>query len=176
MNCRLGLAFVLGTLLASGVSGEQVNENQMKAAYLYNFAKFVEWPSETFKNARDPIVICVLGQEALFQTLEEALSGETIEDRKLVVRRVSDGQQATRCQILFVGSTDLKNLRSILRDLKGPGILTLGETEDFTAEGGVANLRLEGKKIGIEINLSAAERQQLRISPKLLSLARIVKK
>jgi len=176
MEHRLSSALVLGALLAAGVRGQQVSEYQMKAAYLYNFAKFVEWPSQTFKNASDPMVICVFGQEPLFRTLEEAVSGERIEDRKLMVHQVSDIQQASNCHILFLGSSDLKYLRSVLRDLKTTGILTVGEAAGFTAEGGVANFKLEGNKVRIEINIDAAERQKLRISPKLLSLAQIVKK
>ncbi len=111
----------------------------------------------------------------MFHTLEEVVNGETIEDRKLIVRTVSDLDQVSNCHILFIGSSDRKYLRSILRDLKLTGVLTVGDTEGFAAEGGVANFKLEGNKVRIEINTSAAEQQRLRISPKLLSLAQIVK-
>jgi hypothetical protein len=176
MMHRLGHALVLGASLAAAMRAQQVNEYQMKAAYLYNFAKFVEWPSQTFKNDSDPIMICVLGQEPLFRTLQEAVNGEKIEDRELIVREVSDVQQMSVCHILFIGSSDLKYLRSVLRDLKITGILTVGEADGFTSEGGVANFKKEANKIRIEINIKAAERQKLRISPNLLNLALIVKK
>lgn len=173
---RLALAVVLGALLSAGGRAQSVSEYQMKAAYVYNLSKFVEWPPDAFKTASDPITICVLGQSPILQTLNEAVNGETIEDRKLIVRQVSDVSQARNCQLLFVGSSDRKYLQSALRELKAAGILTVGETASFTAEGGVVNFRLEGNKVRIEINLDAAERQRLRINPKLLSLAQIVKR
>src|SRR2546428_488730 len=176
MMRRLSFVLVLGALITAASGGEQINEYQMKAVYLYNLAKFVEWPATAFKNAGDPISICVLGQNPILHTLEEAVNGETIEDRKLIVRPVADVSQVNNCQILSVGSSDRKYLRSLLRDLKTTGILTVGEAESLTSEGGVVNLKLEGGKVRIEINLKAAERQQLRISPKLLSLAQVVKK
>jgi len=176
MMLRLSFALVLGALITAASGGEQINEYQMKAVYLYNLAKFVEWPAPAFQNAGAPISICVLGQNPILHTLEEAVNGETIEDRKLIVRPVADVSQVNNCQILFVGSPDRKYLRSLLRDLKTTGILTVGEAESFTSEGGVVNLKLEGGKVRIEINLKAAERQQLRISPKLLTLAQVVKK
>ncbi len=176
MAHRLSFALVLGALVTAGARGQPINEYQMKAAYVYNLVKFVEWPPEAFKSASDPITICVLGQSPILQTLNEAVSGEMIEDRKLIVRQVSDVGQASNCQILFIGSSDRKYSQSILRDLTTTGILTVGETAGFTAEGGVVNFRLDGNRVRIEINLTAAGQQKLRISPKLLSLAQIVKK
>jgi hypothetical protein len=176
MTRWLRFIFLLGALLSGEMSGQQINEYQMKAAYLYNFAKFVEWPPQVFKNAADPIGICVLGQSPILHSLEEVVNGEMIEDRKLIVHPISALEQVSGCRILFIGSPDRKYLRSILQDIKMTGILTVGEAEGFTAEGGVANFRLEGNKVRIEINLNAAGQQKLRISPKLLSLAQVVKK
>ena len=176
MMRRLSFVLVLGALLIAGAGGEQIDEYQMKAVYLYNLVKFVEWPAPAFKNAADPIAICALGESPILHTLEETVNGETIEDRKLIVRPVAGIAQVNNCQILFIASSDRKYLRSILRDPKTTGILTVGETEGFTSEGGVVNLKLEGGKVRIEINLKAAERQKLRISPKLLSLAQVVSK
>jgi hypothetical protein len=174
-RCGLLFALVLECVITPYACAQQINEYQMKAAYLYNFAKFVEWPAQAFKNPHDPISICVLGQNPMFHTLEEVVNGETIEDRKLIVRTVSDLDQVSNCHILYIGSSDRKYLRAILRDFKVTGILTVGEAEGFAAEGGVANFKLEGNKVRIEINTNAAEEQRLRISPKLLSLAQIVK-
>jgi hypothetical protein len=164
-----------GLLSATGLA-QPVSEYQMKAAYVYNLAKFVEWPQEAFKNASDPITACVLGESPIFETLNEAVNGERIDDRKLIVRQVSDVQEASTCHILFVGSRGRKHAQSILEELKTTGILTVGETAGFASEGGVVNFRLDVNKVRIEINLKAAEQQRLRISPKLLSLAEIVKR
>jgi hypothetical protein len=173
---RLSLVAVLGALLSASVPAQSINEYQMKAAYVYNLAKFVEWPSEAFKTASDPLTICVLGQSPILVTLNEAVNGEMIDERKLFVRQISEVQQASNCHILFIGSSDRKYLQTVLRELKTPGVLTLGESAGFADEGGVVNFRLEGNKVRIEINLNAAGQQKLRISPKLLSLAQIVKR
>lgn len=173
---RVCVALVLGALTSAGGLAQTVNEYQMKAAYVYNLAKFVDWPAEAFKTASDPLTICVLGQSPILVTLNEAVNGESIDERKLLVRQVSEVQQASNCHILFIASSDRKYLQAVLRDLKTPGVLTLGESAGFAEEGGVVNFRLEGKKVRIEINLNAAGQQKLRISPKLLSLAQIVKK
>ncbi len=172
----VSLVAVLGALLTASGLAQSISEYQMKAAYVYNLAKFVQWPPEAFKNASDPIAICVLGQSPILGTLNEAVNGETIEDRRLIVRQVSDLQEASNCHILFIGSSERKYSQPVLRDLKTTGILTVGETAGFAAKGGVVNFRRDANKVRIEINLSAAGLQKLRISPKLLSLAQIVKK
>jgi len=173
---RISLAVLLGVLLSASGPAQSVSEYQMKAAYVYNLAKFVEWPAQAFKASNDPLTICVLGQSPILVTLNEAVNGESIDERKLLVRQVSDVQQASNCHILFIASSDRKYFQDILRNLKTPGVLTVGESEGFAEEGGVVDFRLEGKKVRIEINLNAAGQQKLRISPKLLSLAQIVKK
>jgi len=153
---------------------EALEEYQMKAAFLYNFAKFVEWPPDTFKSAGAPIVGCVLGVSPFSSALERAANGRMIEDRKFLIRHISDLRQVAGCQILFVTATERRTPRAILKELKNRGILTVGEVDGFTSEGGVANFKLEGGRIRIQINLAAAEREKLRISPKLLNMAQIV--
>lgn len=173
---RTRCAFLLAVLPAIGAMGQPVNEYQMKAAYVYNLAKFVEWPAGTFKNPTDPISICVLGQSPVQTPLEEAVHGESIDDRKLIVRSLGNVQQATACHILFVAAAGHQHLRSVLRDIPASGLLTVGDTEGFLDDGAAVNFSLEGSRVRIDINISAVAKQGLRISPKLLSLARIVKK
>jgi hypothetical protein len=172
----LALALTVGGLYSAEALSQPVDEYQVKAAFLYNFAKFVEWPPQAFRNASAPLAICILGPNPFGRSLEEAVDGKVVEDRKLVVRQFADIRQVNGCHILFVSSPERKSLRAILGDLKESGVLTVGETEGFTAEGGVISLQLEGDRVRFEINLDAAGRQKLRISSKLLSLARIVKK
>jgi hypothetical protein len=169
-------ALSLGDFSGAAALGQAVDEYRVKAAFLYNFAKFVEWPPQAFLSANTPLVICVLGQNPFGRSLDEAVDGKVVEDRKLVVRQFADIRQVSGCHILFVSSSERKYLRAILGDLKESGVLTVGETEGFTAEGGVITLWLEGDRVRFEINLDAASRQKLRISSRLLSLARIVKK
>jgi hypothetical protein len=162
-------------LLALRVPGEAMDEYQVKAAFLYNFAKFVEWPAGVFKTAKDPMLICVLGHNPFGNALEEAIGGKSIAGRALAYRQVSDSESAAACQILFVGLADSKHFRSLLENLKPMGILTVGEAPGFASDGGVINFKLDDGRVHFEINVDAAEQKQLHISAKLLSLAQIVK-
>ena len=175
MLFRLSIVLTLGILASTDARGQGMDVYQVKAVFLYNFAKFVEWPANSFKSSSDPIAICILGQDPFGSSLEDAIHGKTIECRAFVVRQIAGAPQARSCQILFIGSSEQKRFRAVLKELKTSGILTVGETEGFAAEYGVVNFKLEGGKIRLEINVGAAEQNRLRISSKLLSLAQIVK-
>jgi hypothetical protein len=175
MLLRFVAVIFAGMLLTLGASGQALDEYQVKAAFLYNFAKFVEWPPEAFKTAKDPILVCVLGRNPFGKALEEAIRGKSIAGRAFAYRHVSDAESASACQILFVGSEESKHFRSLLESLKPMGILTVGEAQGFAADGGVINFKLDDGHVRFEINVAAAEHEQLHISAKLLSLAQIVR-
>jgi hypothetical protein len=168
--------FLLGASLAAAAQGQSSDEYRVKAVFLYNFAKFVEWPPETFRKSTDPITICTLGYDPYRRALEETVHEKTIRSRTFLVRQVSDVEQANTCQILFVSASERKRAAAILPGLKATGVLTVGETEGFAAEGGVINFKMEDGRVRLEVNVAAAERAKLRISSKLLSLVQIVKK
>jgi len=176
LTCRLALLAMAATAPHVHAQGAVADEYQVKAAFLFNFAKFVEWPGDTFKAADDPIAICVLGQDPFSGALEDLVRDKTVAGRSFVVRQVSTIPQATKCQMVFVTASERKRVRSILDELKGHSILTVGEVEDFTASGGIINFKLKDARVRIEIDPGAAERVKLRISSKLLSLAEIAKK
>lgn len=165
---------LLGLVLAFTASAQTIDEYQVKAAFLYNFAKFVEWPALTFKTDKDPLRICVLGQNPFGNALVEGVGGKTVLGRPLVVSGISDPGQGADCQIVFVGSSERKRLRSIFADLRMTGILTVGESEGFATQGGIVNFKLEDGRVRLEINIEAAGQAKLRISSKVLSLAQIV--
>ena len=170
--CRLAflsLAAAIGYVHADGPA--VADEYQVKAAFLFNFAKFVEWPASAFKGPTDPIAICVLGRDPFGTALDDVVRNKTVANRGFVVREVSDAQQASNCQIVFVAASERKRFRSLLEELRGHSILTVGEADDFTASGGVINFKLKDARVRIEIDAGAAERARLRISSKLLSLA-----
>jgi hypothetical protein len=169
------IAILLGTLATAGAQAQAADEYHVKAAFLYNFAKFVEWPPETFKGPTDAITICVLGIDPFGSALEETVNGKVVEGRPFAVRHTSDAKPASGCQIVFVSSSERKRSRSIVGDLKNSGVLTVGEMEGFGEDGGVINFKIEDGKVLIEINPDAAQQARLRISSKLLSLARIVR-
>jgi hypothetical protein len=175
MTVQLTTVILLGMLLPGATRGQEVDEYQVKAAFLYNFAKFVEWPSRTFRTSQDPILVCVLGHNPFGNALEETIRGKSIEGRAVAFRQVADAQEASLCQILFVSSAEGKHFRALWGNLSPAGILTVGEVEGFAAGGGVINFKLDGGRVHFEINVDAAEHAQLHISSKLLGLAEIVK-
>jgi hypothetical protein len=162
--------------LVGAMQGQAVEESRLKAAALYNLAKFVEWPPNTFKNGTDPITSCVLGDSPFGRSLDRELNGKSIDDRRFVVRHLSEIRQARGCQILMFTASERKRWRSVLAELTAGGLLTVGEADDFASDGGVANLSVESGKVRIQINVEAAAKKELRISSRLLSLAQIVKK
>lgn len=174
---RRGFTLLFAILLCAGAGvGQAIDESELKAVFLYNCAKFVEWPPEAFSGPKEPIVSCILGNTPIGAALAQAAGGKLIGDRRLVVRHISDLRETSGCQIVFVSSSERQRLRSILGEIKTSGILTVGDTEEFNAEGGVVNFKLEAGRIRIQVNLEAAELARLRISSRLLSLAQIVKR
>lgn len=154
----------------------QIDEYYVKARFLCNFARYVEWPSESFKAANEPIAICILGHDPFGGALDQAVDGKLVDGRPFLVRPVSGISPDFHCHILFVPSSEGKRFRSMAGRLEGSAILTVGEIRGFPADGGVINFRLEDGRVRFEINLEAAERRHLRISSRLLSLAQVVKK
>ncbi|HSR08080.1 MAG TPA: YfiR family protein [Bryobacteraceae bacterium] len=176
MTRLLSLMVLLAAALQVHAEVPGFDEYQVKAAFLYNFAKFVEWPPGTFAKPNDPIEICIVGQNPFGSTLEDMVQGKKMEGRAFAVRQLPDTQQAGKCQILFIGASEGKRTRALLEALKGAAILTVGETGDFTSLGGIVSFRLEGPRVHIQIALDTAEHARLRVSSKLLSLAEIAKK
>lgn len=175
MTRRLVSVLFLKLLLATYAGGQEMEEYQVKAAFLYNFAKFVEWPPQAFKTPQDPIAICVLGANPFGAALADLIRGKSIDGRPIVFRLVQEAEEAGACQILFVGASAEKRFRSLWGNLTPAGLLTVGEAPGFTADGGMINFKLDSGRVRFEINLDAAQRAQLHISSKLLSLAQIVK-
>ena len=150
-------------------------EYEVKAAFIYNFAKFVDWPREAFPDPASPIVVGVLGFDPFGSTLDRALRNKTAQGRSFVVRRFKSIEELEDCHILFISGSENKRLDQILQQLDGSDVLTIGETEGFARVGGIINFIEERNRIRFEINIAAAERGQLRISARLLLLAKIVK-
>jgi hypothetical protein len=171
MASRMISFFVLAAHLALSLNAQQLDEYHVKAAFLYNFAKFVDWPPEAFKTAAEPFAICILGQDPFGRALDDVVAGKTMGGRPVTVRRPSDAHQAVGCQILFVSSSEHKQVLAILAAAKQPGVLTVGEVGNPTAQGVAIAFILEGGRVRFEVNLACAEEEKLRFSSKLLSLA-----
>ncbi len=163
-----------GPSTAATVPGAE--EYQVKGAFLLNFAKFVSWPDQAFKAPADPISICILGQNPFGPVLEHAARDLTIGDRHVIVRSSADPQTACQCQIVFVAASERKLAKALLQAAQGESVLTVGESDGFTAAGGIIAFKLDGERVRLEINTAAADRAKLHISAKLLSLAQSAKK
>ena len=159
--------------LASG----QVNATtgyEVKTAFLFNFAKFIDWPASGFATPQSPFTICVLGQDPFGNMLEDTLNGKIIGERPLAVRRLKDKAEAQRCQIVFVGSSEIAHLAEIVGSLQKSNVLLVGEMNGFAALGGTIEFTIEENHVRFMINIDAADRSGLKFSSKLLAVARIV--
>lgn len=165
-------AFVLFTMHASAQEYRS-GEYELKAAILFNLVKFVEWPAAAYSSTQAPTVMCVLGTDPFGSALNE-YSGNTVNGRFLVIRRLQRDEDAQGCHLVFISSSERKLLGQVLRGLRSGPILTVGETEQFAARGGMIQLTLEDKQVHFTINLNMASREQLRIRSNLLALSRIV--
>ncbi len=165
-----GIALLILLCWNAGADEPTASKDEVKAAFLFNFAKFVEWPDgASASNA--PIRIGVLGRNDSFSsTLERIISGKQIDGRPVVLESYDDLPQA-HPHILFVSPLEKRILRRALANAVGSSVLTVSEIEGFCEAGGMINFRLEGRKMRFEINPKAAERQKLKLSSKLLGVA-----
>ncbi|MGB6684559.1 MAG: YfiR family protein, partial [Candidatus Acidiferrum sp.] len=150
------------------------SEYQVKAAFLFHFAQFVEWPQVAFKDAAAPLTYCTVGEDFFHGALDASLTGKTIDGRPIRVRHFKQAREIQGCQVLFIGAQQKQFVFATLANLNGSPVLTVGESEQFVQEGGMIGFLLEDNKVRFEINLSAAEHAKLKISARLLELAKTV--
>lgn len=149
-------------------------EYQVKAAFLYNFTRFVEWPAGKFPAADSPFIIGVVGADPFGSILDQTVKDKTINGRRLIVQRFAPDEDLRQCHILFI-SRSLKDAVPFLLDqLKQESVLTVSELETFARRGGAINLVIVDERVKVEINPQAAQRAALKISSKLLQVARVV--
>ena len=171
---RLLMTAAVVTLCASAQSDAGLTY-QVKAMFLFNFAKFVEWPAEKLNEGK-PIVIAVLGEDSFGGSLDQILRGKTVNGRTLVIRRPTDlsNDELKGCNILFIGSSEKKRLGQILQKVRNESILTIAEVKGFAEQGGMVNLTTKDDTVGLEVNSGAVDRAHIKISYKLLRLAKII--
>lgn len=165
------LTLLFGTARAQSATA---GEYEIKAAFLYNFAKFVDWPPKSFRDTTAPLQICVLGRDPFGEALRNITREKTVNGRKLEVDYVVDLRMARTCHILFIASSEKERLRQIFEGLQGSCILTVGDTKDFAAQGGMINFVLQDDRVQFEVSRTAIEQAGLKISSKLLSVAKVV--
>jgi hypothetical protein len=163
-----------GSGLEVAADGNASSEYQVKAAFLFHFAQFVDWPAEAFKGADSPLTYCTLGEDPFHGALEATLNGKMIGARPVRVLHFRQVQAIQECQIVFIGTPEKKLVATMLANLSTSPILTVGDSEDFVQGGGMIGFFLEDNKVRFDINLDAAEHAKLKISARLLALAKTV--
>jgi YfiR/HmsC-like len=153
----------------------QASEDQVKAAFLVNFAKYVDWPAEAFAGTNSPIVIAVPGETKVAEEVQKAIAGRTVNGREIVLKRPASGEAPGVCHILFISAAEQERSPNLLVKLKNASVLTVGESDDFLEDGGIINLTRRDRKIALEVNLTAASNARIKISSKLLNVASVVK-
>lgn len=174
-----GIAIVALGLRPATAAPPAASEYEVKAAFLYNFIKFVEWPAKAFPSQNSPIIIGVLADDDPFagskgNLLDQTVEGKLINDRKIVVQHSNRLGNLKNCQLLFISKSERNHLKEIFAGINGMNILTVGETDNFCQSGGMINFIMQEGKVRFEINVQAAEKADLKISSKLLSVAKIV--
>jgi len=174
MRCIPTLACFLALTMTAAAQSARAPEYQVKAAFLYNFAKFVEWPAQAFSSSPAPFRICVLGRDPFGDTLTSIVQGKLIYGHPIVALTLPSAAEVRPCHVLFISNTDSAILKAALDRMRGFPILTVGESADFLPLGGMINFVLEQDRVRFEINLGAAEQHHLKLSSKLLAVARVV--
>jgi len=162
----LGAALALATALPVGAQ----DEYGVKAAFLFNFAKFVEWPADAFAAPDAGLVLCVAGASGVDAAVQETVKGKLVNGRPIEVKRVAEGE-VRGCHLLFIAD-GRDRAAALMEGARSSSVLTVGETPGFTQLGGVINFTTEDSKVRFEINEDAARKARLKISSKLLSLAK----
>ncbi len=173
----LFLTILFSTQLATAPNvraQDALPEYQVKAAYLFNFLKFVEYPGESFADPLAPIVIGVVGDDPFGNALPQVVIGKTVQGRDLVIRMYRSGEDLRGAHILFISASERRRLPMILTSLHGSSVLTVADTEGFLDAGGMIQFLTENGRVRFAINVDATGRAKLKMSSKLLSLAKVV--
>jgi len=150
-------------------------EDQVKAAFVYNFARFVEWPSDALEPSGVPLSICVLGDDLMGQALEQAARGKIVDGHSLTVRRLTERDPVGGCPILFVGAMPARARSDELARLQDRSVLTVSDSEGFAGDRSIVAFFKAGNKVRFRINIDAAQRARLKISSRLLGVADVVR-
>jgi len=166
----------LGVAGLPGVARAQVTapEYDVKAAFLFNFTKFVEWPSAAFTDEHSSLRICILGEDPFGKTLRLLAEGE-VAGRRLTLLHLDKLNNLEACHVLYISRSEADRLPQVLAGLRNAPVLTVGDAKGFIDQGGMINFVLEGSKVRFDVNQEAAERAGIKISSRLLALAKHVK-
>ena len=160
--------------VVAGAESPAPTMHQVEAAFLYNFAKFVTWPDDSFERSGSSLIIGVLGEDPFGAVLEETVRDKTVMGKKLAVKRFARVQDAVISHILFLSSSEESQLLPLLKVLEKATVLTVSDMEQFAERGGMVAFTVEDQKVRFNVNVEAVERAGLKMGSQLLKLARIV--
>jgi hypothetical protein len=172
--CAAILAAFAGLGSVASAQQSKPEEYQVKAVYLYNFGRFITWPSTAAQD--ESFEICIIGHDPFGAVLDATLAGESIENRKLVARRISSPGNLGTCRILFVSSSEAPRVKDVLNLADKSSVLTVSDMPGFTSHGGMIQFVLKDNKVRFEVNLSTAEKGGLTLSSQLLKVATDIRK
>jgi hypothetical protein len=174
-SALLAVGWLLGAPVTTGrAEPGAINEYAIKAAFVFNFIQFVEWPPSAFPDPGTVLTIGVLGNDPFGPLLDQTVKGESVKGRGFDVRRFRDLDEVKSCHVLFISKSEKERVTLILKHLEGLPILTISELEGFADRGGVVNFYTEKNRVRFEINHESARRKGLKITSQLLCLGRIV--
>jgi hypothetical protein len=166
---------LVSSLCAGVVLAAPPTDREVKAAFLFNFPSYVEWPEEAFSAPGEPLVIGILGQDPFGAVLDDLVAGRSVQGHPLTVRRLSRLADAAGVHVVYLGFSDPVDVQFAAATLRDRPVLTVADGERLAEHGAMINLRLRGQKVGFDINLEAADQAGLKLSSQLLKLARIVR-
>jgi hypothetical protein len=159
--------------LLIGPAASEVGVDETKAVFLYNFAKFVQWPADAFQDSRAPLVVGVVGTDAFGDVLANTMNGKKVNGRLVEVRSGRTLDALGRCHILYIGGSEEERLAQLLEAVS-PSVVTVGEIDAFLTSGGILQIAIIQNRVRFAINTARAEQAGVRISSKVLTLSRIV--
>jgi hypothetical protein len=174
---RVSIAVLASMFAIRSLPAQQAkpSEYAVKATYLYNFARFVEWPSGAVTNG-DSFAICILGHDPFGPALDATLTGEAIEGKPVVAKRISQAQESASCRIVFISSSEEARLKEILAAIDKSSVLTVSDMPQFSRRGGMIQFVLEGSRVRFEVNLTNAQNAGLTLSSELLKVSVAVRR
>ena len=171
------LCILASAIAASGAAPESQSQSKseyaLKAVFLYNFCRFIEWPKSEFASPADPIIIAVVGEDPFGHLLEEAVHDETVRGRSIQIQRYRNGDSIGHCHLLFISRSESRRVDGILAAVGGKSVVTVGETDAFIDRGGMIALTAERNRVRIHINPALLRAANLDVSSKLLRVAEV---
>ena len=161
-------------LAAASVAAQSTSAPDMKAAYLLNFARFVDWPADT-PPAGSPLIMCIVNDSAVATALEQTIKGRAVDGHPLSVVRLGARGSLPLCHVLYLAALDHKALLDMIAALDGKLVLTVSDVPRFARDGGMVELFVEDEKLRMAVNVDALQRAKVRLSSRVLTIARIVR-